>query len=103
MKNQSQFTTSLPNLETNYEALYKEEAKKFWELQKVQQTAEEKEFEELCHKLEQMSRNYRDEIDKVAEENQQLQLQYKDIPSYKRKLEEMEIEEQNLIRIKSNF
>ena len=53
----------------DYEKEYQKLAKEFWELQQVEQTEEEKKYDELCQNLEKMAKDYRVEIDKLADEN----------------------------------
>ncbi|EAX99280.1 hypothetical protein TVAG_112960 [Trichomonas vaginalis G3] len=102
----SKFSSWKPTLEkndNNYEALYREEAKKFWDLQQIQQTEEEKEYEELCHQLEEMSMKFREEIDTVAGENHILQEKITKNSNNKKLLEDLSAEEQTLIRIIRNY
>lgn len=103
MNKSTDFSPIIVGEAENYQKLYKEEAAKFWDLQKIQQTAEEKEFEDLCHKLEGMSSKYRNEIDSTASINQQLQEEYNKIPNQKKTLENLKAEEEVLTRILANY
>ena len=59
----------------NYEKEYQKLANEFWELQQIEQTEEEKKYDDLCQELEKMAKEYRIEIDKLAEENASLHAQ----------------------------
>ena len=87
----------------NYETMYNQLSQEFWELQQTKQTIEEAEYETLCKELEGMLVQFRDEIDLLEKENQELQSQLENVSEIKQKYQELCIQEENLINLKKSL
>ena len=59
-------------MKKNYQEEYQNYAVKFWELQQVKETDEEKKFIELCQELQNKADFFREEISALKEENDRL-------------------------------
>lgn len=86
-----------------YQKKYDEYAKKFWELQQLDQTEEEKQYDDLCHKLEEMITTFRQEINELEKTNQELQEKVENVAEVKKQYEELKARENQLLRLKSEM
>ena len=91
------------NRKINYEQEYRILAQKFWSLQQVAKTDEEKKYDELCNTLEEMAKQYRSEIDKLAKENSTLHEQYAEKIKIEKEYDYLSEQEQLLFTVLSTF
>ena len=59
-------------MKKNYQEKYQNYASKFWDLQQVKETDEERKFIELCQELQNKADEFREEISALKEENDRL-------------------------------
>lgn len=89
--------------EKNYQELFKKESEEFWALQQIKQTPEEEQYALLCQKLKQMCEEYREEIDRYASENIELQEKYDEFLALQQDLSDKQAEEEHLREISKMF
>ena len=92
-----------PNGKINYQMEYEKLAKEFWELQKIPKTEEEQRYDQLCNNLEQMAKEYRAEIDKLASQNASLHEKYSEKVEIDKEFDSLVEQEQLLQSILSSF
>jgi chemotaxis protein histidine kinase CheA len=84
-------------------AKYDEVSAQFWKLQQVEQTAEEREYEELCHELEQMLNAFREELMELEHENQRLQSEYESCSNLRDAQRALRDEEVRLLALRRDW
>jgi len=94
------FSSSGPR---NYEAMYNEISKQFWDLQQIKQTPEEEGYEALCKELEGMLVQFRDEINILEKENQDLQSKLENFSEIRQKYQDLVSIEENLVNLKRSL
>ena len=90
-------------MSSGYQKKYEEYAKKFWDLQQLEQTEEEKKFDELCQKLEEMITSYRAEITELEDQNLKLQSKVDHVNQIKEEYEALKLRESQLQRLKNEM
>lgn len=78
-------------------------AYEFWTLQQQDKTKEEIEYDNLIKQLETMLVEYRDQIEKLENENDKLQAQIGDAASTIAEYRQLEEEERNLRELKEDI
>lgn len=86
-----------------YRQKYTKMAYEFWTLQQQDKTKEEIEYDNLIKQLETMLVEYRDQIEKLENENDKLQAQIGDAASTIAEYRQLEEEERNLRELKEDI
>jgi DNA repair exonuclease SbcCD ATPase subunit len=85
---------------TSYKEKYDEVAREFWRLQQIEETEEEREYRGLLVQLEQMLVDYREELDALERENQELQSKLENYTDLKARHDALREEEAKLLVLK---
>ena len=80
-----------------------ETANKFWQLQSLDKTDEEKEYEKLIQQLENMLVAYRDEVVQLETEFERLQGQRTDYQEVSARYKELRDEESRLLELQADI
>ena len=86
-----------------YHKKYLEKVDEFWDLQQVKQTDEEKEYEDLIKKLQEMLVNFKDEILNLEKENEEYQADMNRRSEVREKYEQLQMEQNRLLKIKTDL
>lgn len=81
----------------HYQDKYIKLATEFWNLQQVDKTEEEVEFEKLISELQTMRLQYKDEIDRIDDENYELQKKVEEASNVFAEFQKLR-EEQNYLK-----
>jgi DNA repair exonuclease SbcCD ATPase subunit len=88
---------------TSYKEKYDEVAREFWRLQQMEETEEEREYRGLLVQLEQMLADYREELDVLERENQELQSRLENYTDLKERHAALKDEEAKLLALKRDL
>lgn len=86
-----------------YRQKYTKVARDFWALQQLEKTKEEIEYDNLIKELETMLVEYREEIEKLENENEVLQAQIGDAAKIFAEYQQLKDEEKHLLELRQDI